>query len=195
MASSIEHISEQIFKIIKGFGHDIVLFTESGKKVVDPSEARRFYAKDIQMMVNFVADESSNEIVVNLSKDTEPKDIAAMLKGLRNLANRYIIEYTVKTFGKSIGPKDFAYMAKNKVEEAAKPLGGKFKVGQRVLPSKSSSNVMTITGFDRVEYMGRMKTFADGKDDKGRTMRRPLNTLIPVDESVRNSFEKESTYK
>jgi len=34
-----------------------------------------------------------------------------------------------------------------------------------------------------------MKTFADGKDDKGRTMRRPLNTLIPVDESVNEARE------
>lgn len=65
----------------------------------------------------------------------------------------------------------------------AKAVGGKFKVGQRVLPSKSSSNVMTITGFDRVEYMGKMKTFADGKDDEGRKMRRPLNTLVPINES------------
>lgn len=113
MVSSVEHVSEQIFGIIKGFGHTIVLFTDGGKKTTDPTEARRFYAKDIGMMVNFVVDESTNELVVNLSKDTDIKRIAPMLSGLRNLANRYIIEYTVKTFGKSIGPKDFAYQAKN----------------------------------------------------------------------------------
>jgi len=67
--------------------------------------------------------------------------------------------------------------------EDKKPLGGKFKVGQRVLPSKSSQKVMTITGFDRVKYMGKMKTFADGKDDQGRNMRRPLSTLVAINES------------
>lgn len=116
MVSSVENISEQIFKIIKGFGHDIVLFTDNGKKTVDPTEARRFYAKDIQMMVNLVVDETTNEMVVNLSQDTDLDAIKPMLSSLRNLANRYIIEYTVKTFGKSVEPKDFSYMAKQ-IEE------------------------------------------------------------------------------
>lgn len=117
MPYSIEHISEQLFNIIKGFGHDIVLFTDDGKKTVDPAEARRFYAKDIQMMVNLTDDNSSSEIVVNLSKGTDINDVSPMLKSIRTMAGRYIIEYTVKTFGKSIGPKDFAYQAKT-VEES-----------------------------------------------------------------------------
>ena len=67
-----------------------------------------FYAKNIQMMVNFVVDESTNEIVVNLSRDTDIDEVKPMLSSIRNLANRYIVEYTVKTFGKQISPKDFA---------------------------------------------------------------------------------------
>lgn len=112
MAYSVEHISEQIFKIIKGFDHAIVLFTDDGKKTSNPQEARRFFVKDIQMMVNFVADETTSEMIVNLSKDTDIKTVKPLLSSLRNLANRYIIEYTVKTFGKSIAPKDFAYQAR-----------------------------------------------------------------------------------
>ena len=118
MVNSVEHISEQLFQVISGSGHQIVLFTDEGKKTTDPTEARRFYAKDIQMMVNYVVDETTNEIVVNLSKDTDIKTVKEMLSSIRNLANRYIIEYTVKTFGKSIEPRDFAYMAKNKVQES-----------------------------------------------------------------------------
>lgn len=118
MVNSVDHIAEQLFKVIKGFGHTIVLFTDEGKKTVDPTEARRFYAKDLQMMVNFVADETTNEIIVNLSSGTDIKDVKPMLAAIRNLANRYIIEYTVKTFGKSIEPRDFAYQAKS-IREAA----------------------------------------------------------------------------
>ena len=118
MASSVEHIAESIFKIVKGFGHPIVLFTDTGKKTADPSEARRFFAKDIQMMVNLVVDETTSEMIVNLSQGTDIKAVKPMLSGLRNLANRYILEYTVKTFGKTIGPKDFSFMAKQIATES-----------------------------------------------------------------------------
>jgi DNA-binding PadR family transcriptional regulator len=112
MTNSVDQIAEQLFKVIKGYGHAIVLFTDDGKKTADPAEARRIYAKDIQMMVNFVVDETTNEIIVNLSKDTEIKSVQPMLSAIRQIASRHIIEYTVKTFGKSIAPKDFAYQAK-----------------------------------------------------------------------------------
>jgi hypothetical protein len=118
MTYSVDIIAQQLFKTIKGFNHAIVLFTDDGQKTTDPNDARRFYAKDIQMMVNFVVDETTNEIVVNLSKDSDISELQPMLSSIRNLANRYIIEYTVKTFGKSISPKDFAYQAKNTIEEA-----------------------------------------------------------------------------
>lgn len=117
MAGSVEHISEQLFKIIKGNGHAVTLFTDEGKKTVEPAEARLFYAKDIQMMVNFIVDENTNEIVVNLSAGTDIESIRPMLDSIRKLASRYLVEYTVKTFGKTVEPKDFAYQAMAKVNE------------------------------------------------------------------------------
>jgi len=124
--TSTEHVAEQLFKTIKGFGHKVVLFTDGGKKTVDPTEARRFYATDIQMMVNLVVDETTNEIVVNLSKDTDIKNVKEMLSAIRNIANRYIMEYTVKTFGKAITPRDFSHMAKNTVSETHDHIGEGF---------------------------------------------------------------------
>ena len=112
MAGSVNHISNQIFKTIKGFGHTIVLFTDEGKKTIDPEEARRFYAKDIMMMVHLSASDTTSELTVNLSKDTNIEEIKPMLSSLRKLANKHIVEYTVKTYGKKIQPKDFAYQAK-----------------------------------------------------------------------------------
>jgi hypothetical protein len=112
MTESVDQIADQLFKVIKGYGHKIILFTDDGKKTANPTEARRIFAKDIQMMVNFVVDETTNEIVVNLSKGTDIKAVQPMLSAIRNIASRHIIEFTVKTFGKSIQPKDFAYQAK-----------------------------------------------------------------------------------
>lgn len=121
MADSADHVAEQLFKIIKGFGHTIILFTDDGKKTTDPTESRRFYAKDIKMMVNLVVDTTTNEIIVNLSNDTDIKTVKPMLASIRNLANQHIIEYTVKTFGKSIEPRDFSYQAKQIGESTMTP--------------------------------------------------------------------------
>jgi hypothetical protein len=117
MTSATENIAEKLFKVIKGFGHTIVLFTDDGKKTIDPTEARRFFATDLQMMVNLIVDETTKEIAVNLSKDTDISEVKPMLNSIRTLANQFILNYTVKTFGKTIGPKDFSFMAKQKTNE------------------------------------------------------------------------------
>jgi len=117
MTAAVENIAEKLFKVIKGFGHTIVLFTDDGKKTVDPTEARRFFATDLQMMVNLIVDETTKEVAVNLSKDTDISDVKPMLNSIRKLANQFILNYTVKTFGKTIGPKDFSFMAKQKTTE------------------------------------------------------------------------------
>lgn len=117
MENAVDHITEELFKIIKGNGHTVVLFTDEGQKTIDPAEARRIWIDDLKIMVNFINDSNSREIVVNLGKETDIQSIKPMLDSIRTLANRYIVEYTVKTFGKTIGPKDFAYQAKNVTED------------------------------------------------------------------------------
>jgi hypothetical protein len=117
MTSATENIAEKLFKVIKGFGHTIVLFTDDGKRTIDPAEARRFFATDLQMMVNLIVDETTKEIAVNLSKDTDISEVKPMLNSIRTLANQFILNYTVKTFGKTIGPKDFSFMAKQHTNE------------------------------------------------------------------------------
>ena len=109
---SKEAIAEQIFDIIKGFGHSVLLYTQNGKETPRMEEAVSFFLREKKIMVNLVIDESISEISINLSAGIDLTEIKPMLTSLRTLANRYIIEYTVKTFGKQISPKDFAYQAK-----------------------------------------------------------------------------------
>lgn len=87
---------------------------------------------------------------------------------------------------------------------AKKPrrLGGKFKIGQEVHPSKSSLSTMTITDFERVTEWGRKVTYAVGVNKEDQTMRRPLSTLISLEDAqaLRNSkpktlFEKDYDYE
>lgn len=118
MTNSVEHISEQIFKIIKGYGNKVVLFTDDGKKIIEPSDARRFYIPNLKIMINYENNETANELIINLSAGTDITPIRPMLNALRTMATRFLIEYTVKTYGKTITPKDFSFMAKQKVKES-----------------------------------------------------------------------------
>lgn len=104
-------ISDQLFKIIKGFGNQLVLFTDDGQKTVDPEEARRIYIKNLHAMVTI--NEQNDSIVVSLSKGIRLKSIRPLLDSIRKMASQYIIGYTVKTFGKIIKPKDFMYQAES----------------------------------------------------------------------------------
>ena len=49
---SSELVAEKIFKILKGNGHDLKLYTDEGSDTVDPSVARRFYLIDNGTMIS-----------------------------------------------------------------------------------------------------------------------------------------------
>ena len=55
---SSELVAEKIFKILKGNGHSLKLFTDEGAGTVDPSMARRFFMDDTGTMVSL--DETDN---------------------------------------------------------------------------------------------------------------------------------------
>lgn len=128
MAINIDKVSEQIFKVLKGHGLNLELFTSDGKSTVDPQEAKRFYNADNKMMVNLDITDEKNELKVGLGKSTDVNSLRKLLDSLRSLANRNIIEYTLRTFGKDIEPRDFAFQAKkdsemNVQESLSKPYG------------------------------------------------------------------------
>ena len=70
--------TEKVFKVIKSFGHNVQLFDTGGANVVDPKEARRFYIKNLNTMVNFEDMESPRELKVNIGKGTEVEDVRTM---------------------------------------------------------------------------------------------------------------------
>jgi len=128
MAINLDKFSEQVFKVIKGHGAVLELFTDDGRSTVDPAEARRFYCKDTKVMVNIEDTDEKTELKVSVSASTDIESIKPLLNNLRNLASRNIIEYTLRTFGKDIEPRDFAYQAKAAAaepvqESLSKPYG------------------------------------------------------------------------
>ena len=106
-----ENISNEIFKILKGSGQTIRLFTDEGENTVDASSARRFYLPDLGSMVNLDETDSTRELRVSVNQNTDLDKFKDTLFQLKNLANRSIIEYTLKGFTKQITPKDQDYQA------------------------------------------------------------------------------------
>jgi len=106
-----EKIAEDIFKILKGNGHNIKIFTDEGENTVDPQSARRFYIPSLGSMINLDETDSKREIRVSINANTDINEFRDTLALLKNLANRSIIEYTLKSFTKSIEPKDQDYQA------------------------------------------------------------------------------------
>ena len=136
---SSENISNEIFKILKGSGQTVRLFTDEGENTVDPSTARRFYMPKLGSMVNLEETESTREIKVSVNQNTELDNFKDTLYQLKNLANRSVIEYTLKNFTKAITPKDQDYQAQKvrdmKIDEGISPAYGTSKSSYQKLES------------------------------------------------------------
>ena len=137
---SSEYVAEKIFKILKGNGHNLKLYTDEGDDTVDPSAARRFFLTNTGTMVNLDETDNRREIKVSLGQSANYADIKDTLYQIKNLANRSIIEYTLKQYAKQIEPKDFDYQAQkardmNTVNEAIGAAYGSSKSSYQKLES------------------------------------------------------------
>jgi len=129
---SSELVAEKMFKILKGNGHDLKLYTDEGADTVDPSVARRFYIIDNGTMISLDETDNTRNIKVSLGSNVDHQSIKETLGQIKSLANRSIIEYTLKNYSRNIEPKDFDYQAQkvkdmNKVNEGIGPAYGSSK--------------------------------------------------------------------
>lgn len=154
MAIEENKISEQIFKIMKSYGFSLKLYDKDGKKTVNPETATRFYSNTHHIMVNLDTSVSPARIKVNIGIAVDIKEIANLLKNLKNLARQRLLGYTLGTFGKKIYFKEFAYQSKlttqtpspvQVMEGFVKPVGSlrvsKHRFGETTLVVKHSEAV------------------------------------------------------
>lgn len=132
-------ISNEMFKILKGSGAEIKMYTDEGESTVDPDQARRFYLPKVASMVNLDETESKREIRVSINQNADLNEFKDTLFQLKQLANRSIIEYTLKNFTKNIEPKDQDYQAQKvrdmKIDEGISPAYGTSKSSYQKLES------------------------------------------------------------
>ena len=72
---SSELVAEKMFKILKGNGHDLKLYTDEGADTVDPSAARRFYIIDNGTMISLDETDNTRNIKVSLGSNVDHQSI------------------------------------------------------------------------------------------------------------------------
>ena len=106
----IEDLSEKVFGLLKGFNYPVKMFTVDGDETVDPREATRFYSHNPGLMVTI--DNEDEALHLSKSPDSSLESTKDVQTRLKNLANEYLLNYSVKEFNRKIEPKDFSYQAK-----------------------------------------------------------------------------------
>jgi hypothetical protein len=106
----VDKLAEKLFGVIKGFGHQIKLYTVDGTETVDPADARRFFSADSGLMITI--DEENNEVQLSKSNSESIDKTKQLQRNVKKLANEFLMNYTVRNYGKSIQPRDFSYKAK-----------------------------------------------------------------------------------
>ncbi len=134
MAGSADKIAERIFGILKGFGLQLSIFDAEGNRTVEPAKARRFFAKPGNMLVSLKEDAENSEIDFYLSADTDVDGVKDLIDRLRQTAVHHNVQFTTRRYGKTITPKDFAFVGESvrgdnmeAIKEAHNPMTGSMK--------------------------------------------------------------------
>ena len=142
MAINLNDIANKTMKLFQGNGHQMKMFdADSGKSVATPEEARFFYVKEPNMMVHI--DDSTKELKFHIGEDIDidNEQIDNMMKQLKSLARTNMLDFDIRSFGKHIEPKNYAYKVKqNKeqtmtdhVNEGMGPLSGSSRTSRQTL--------------------------------------------------------------
>lgn len=129
MNISYGKVVDEIFKILVGLGFKVQLYTADGEgPSSDAYAAKYIYTKPDGLMFE-MPDESSDkkEIVISKPDGMDIKVFENIYHRVRNVAKIYGIETTVRSFSKTITPKDFAFKPAAKQEDEAEQVTESFK--------------------------------------------------------------------
>lgn len=102
----VEKVAKRVYGILRGLHHNVKTYDDSGNETVDFKSGRYFYSEDPVMMI-FV-NERTFEIELTISRKSTIDDTKLLRRHLRNIANRYMFDFTVKNYGKDFTPRDFS---------------------------------------------------------------------------------------
>lgn len=134
----IEKLAERIFSLLKGYGFKIKIFDEDGNETTDPTAGRRFFVADPNFMITI--DEESEEVEFSKGANVDFEKSKELQNRIRRIADDFLINSTIKGFGKAIQPRDFSYKAKmmkentsNGLKEGLSKMTGSTRTSQQTL--------------------------------------------------------------
>lgn len=104
----ISNVSSKVFSLLKGHGLKIKIFDEAGSETVDPSLGRRYFVSRPNLMLN-IDDNVGIEFIKGAGVKNE---LDSLQRSVKSLADKNLMNFSVKMLGKSIQPKDYSYQAK-----------------------------------------------------------------------------------
>tara|TARA_B100000085_G_scaffold167239_1_gene152116 strand:+ start:565 stop:2013 length:1449 start_codon:yes stop_codon:yes gene_type:complete len=142
MAVNYSTIAEKIMRYIQGNGLSLKMFdSENGKSVSNPDDARFFYIDEPNMMVSI--DESSKEVKLHFGEgvDIDKPKAEKIMNSLKNLSREYMLDFDVRSFGKHIEPKNYAYKLDKNKEQTMSDV---FNEGMSKLEGSSRTSRQTL---------------------------------------------------
>jgi len=113
MAVDVNTVSERIFNILKGYGYNLSIFDNSGKKVINPEDATWYAVDDPNIVVKL--DKSNEEINLSVNKG---EDTELLRKALKMVAQKYLLNFDFKTFNGKLSPKsEQIFISKNQEKD------------------------------------------------------------------------------
>lgn len=114
-------LCSDIYKILAAptYGFNIMMFDDEGTGTINPTEAKWFYVRPVNFMIQ-APDADDNvrpEVYLWKSSDIKDEQTIVVLKRLKNVANQYGYGFTIYDFGAGNLPKKFSHIAMRSVEE------------------------------------------------------------------------------
>jgi hypothetical protein len=102
-------VASEIFKVLQTYDYDVYMFDASGNKVIEPSEARRFFSKNKDIAIDIIEDAENSVIKFIKSESVMMSEVLGFSDALKNLANEiYMMTYVIEGHEGPIIPKDFS---------------------------------------------------------------------------------------
>lgn len=106
----LERLADKVFGIIRGFKYEVKMYSPDGDEIIDPQMATRFFIVEPSIMVTI--DSEEGELEISISSDETFNETRRLQQNLKQLANEFLLNYTVRNHNKQIEPRDFSYKAK-----------------------------------------------------------------------------------
>lgn len=115
---NFDKVADKIFSIIKGYGHDLIMYADNGNETSNPEEGRWFFVKEPNYMISLNDEERT--IKFNRNKNIPLEELETLIKHIKQLGQSHMLNVQIKALGQdfekkpAVNPTDFSYEIEKK---------------------------------------------------------------------------------